>query len=235
MSTDLPPQSPSGRGAPPRRAAAPRSGASAVAIVVALVAAVLGFFILKKIDSKTPSTAATGTVNGQPNNPAGTTTVPTGTTTPPAVTVPAVSTLPRKPITVVVANGSGVVGAAGKYTKSLGALGYTTLPAATATGKKALTTTQIYVKPGEDASAAQVMSDLGLHGIAATPIPTDATKIPVLASLRQGATVVVVLGTDLASAAPPSTPTVPATVTKQVAISAAGGKNTTAPPSTSGA
>ena len=214
MSTDLPQQAPpSGRPVPSRGAPPPRTGASGVAIVVALVAALLGFFILKKIDNNNTSintTIGNGSVTSNPISTGSPTVTSTGST---AVTSAPVagsaSTLARAGIKVVVANSSGVKGAAGKVSTSLKTLGYDMLPAANASGKTR-TASLIFAAAGSEAAAAQVIADLKLSNVTVQSIPTDATQIPLLASSRQGAAVVVILGSDLASGtgssvtAPPS-------------------------------
>ena len=221
MSTDLPQQAPpSGRSVPPRGATPPRSGASAVAIVVALVAALLGFFILKKIDNNTTNITTSGgpVVTTPVSGSGGSTATAPGSAVTVAQTTPAVASIARTPIVVVVANSSGIKGAAATVSTKLKTLGYTTLPPGNASGNKKISASLVFVAAGQEAAATQVMADLGLVNVIPAPIPTDATKIPLLASSRQGATVVVILGTDLASATGGTPPSPPATISPGASV-----------------
>lgn len=153
-----------------------------VVIVVALV--VIGLVLLPSATrgSSSPSpTSLAGTTGPTTTRPHG----PTTTTT----TVP-----PPSPaeVHVLVANGSGVTGAAGAVTAYLVAKGYGTLSAANATAK--VTTTSVYPVAAADlAGAREVAKTLGLPATAvqtsgAPPVASDA-----------GASVVVVIGPEVAN------------------------------------
>lgn len=100
---------------------------------------------------------------------------------------------PRAPgeITVIVLNGSGVTGAAGRQTEALGGAGYQTAVAANA--PQPVTQTQVQHAEGYEAEAAVLAEELGVPGSVA-PMSPDLGEIDL-----QGAQLVVMLGTDLAS------------------------------------
>ncbi len=195
---------------PPRSAptqGTPRSPSPTIAVVVAVIAAALGFFILKQVsDDGGSSGGATS-----PTDAATETTVPASTATTAATTVEKAS------FQVVVANASGVGGAAGKLTTDLQARGYKTLKATNvAAGTPQAATTTVYYTTGSQAAADAVLAELGLAG-PAQPIPATGFVVP--EADRAGANVVIVLGKDLAGKALPSssaassTTTAPGTVT----------------------
>lgn len=118
------------------------------------------------------------------------TTAPAATTT----TRPASTTTaaPASSIRVLVANGTNTNGAAGKWTQFLSGKGY-----ATSSAVDALTTvqaTQIYAVNGATGAAEQVAQSLGLAASSVEP-----ASMPVPVSSVGDATVVVVVGPDLAS------------------------------------
>jgi hypothetical protein len=107
-------------------------------------------------------------------------------------------------VTVLVANGTRVTGAASRVKNVLLQAGYNTLAPTDATSTDA-TATAVEFAPGYQADAAAIASTLSLPASAAQPIPTPA---PV--SDTKGANVIVVVGTDLASqGAPPATAATP--------------------------
>ncbi|MCU1392565.1 MAG: hypothetical protein JWM34_993 [Ilumatobacteraceae bacterium] len=225
MSNDQPSRRPpakSGGGAPM---------GSTISIVVAVVAVIVGFLILRNIsdDSK-----ASGGSTGLPDIsvPTGNSTdvsVPTSSDIGGSTTLPAVVTPTTAPITVAgakvtVANASGVGGAAGLATKALSKLGFTMGDAtdAAAAQKKIDTTVVYYLTGGElvAASVAQLYSTAD-HVITAAAMPA---AIPVKGASIGDSTVLVLLGTDLAGKAIPAiavTTTVPATTLPSATISTA--------------
>lgn len=115
------------------------------------------------------------------------------------------TTVPPKPpanVSVVVANGSGVTGAASAFTTRLSTAGWTTAPPINATMQ--VSTSHVYYAAGQQAAAAQVASELGMPSSAVAPYTTSA---PV--SSIGNADVVVVLGPDVAT--PSSVSTSPTT------------------------
>jgi LytR cell envelope-related transcriptional attenuator len=171
---------------------------STLSIVLAVVAVIAGFLILRAItddddgddgslvtpgtdepgsDGTTPATATPGTV--------GPTTVP-ATTLPQRVTTGA---------TVVVANASGIGGSAGAMTTALEAAGYTMGTAGNTTGEQQETSVIYYVAgdPAAQAVAQSVATDMGGLQIAEMPSPP-----PIDAGLGTS-TVLVMVGTDTAN------------------------------------
>lgn len=171
---------------------------STAAIVIAIVAVVAGFLILRQIRSDDGGSAATV--------PDVTTTVPldpTASTTPVSVgsTLPAVTTTTQfVPVVdgaiVVVANASTVNGAAGILTTALQGKAYTTVKATNATVKQDATTILYDATDPEALNVANSLSVL-LGGPIVQEVPSPA---PIEGGvLPEGATVIVMLGSDKAN------------------------------------
>jgi len=146
-------------------------------VFVVLVALGLGLLILKYGFDDSGGTVSSGA----------TTTTSTSTTVAASTTSTSVNLANTQ---VLVANASGVSGAAGRVTTQLKDKGYTTLPATNAK-QTGLATTTVYYQPGYEAQAGQVAQSLGVTTPAAIPSP------PPVASLGD-ADVVVVVGKDIA-------------------------------------
>ena len=158
---------------------------STLSIVVAVIAVLVGFFILRDINSDSTSPAS---------SPSDDTSVDAGTTVPDA----AVTTLPAAANTtgfkVLVANGSGVPGSAGDLSVALQGLGFIVQPPlnkSDATPKQTLT--MVYYIAGQEANAANVAAALG--GVATAPMPDP---VPTETGNMGKASVLVLLATDLA-------------------------------------
>jgi len=159
---------------------------STLSIVVAVIAVLVGFFILRDINSDSTSPAS---------SPSDDTSVDaSGTTVPDA----AVTTLPAATNTtgfkVLVANGSGVPGSAGDMSVALQGLGFIVQPPlnkSDATPKQTLT--MVYYIAGQEANAANVAAALG--GVATAPMPDP---VPTETGNMGEASVLVLLATDLA-------------------------------------
>lgn len=198
---------PDGSGPVPRRTSrvtdggAPVSGALAMAL--AAVALVAGFFILRSISDGgeqsldlpgTGSTADTGDGDGT-NDPDGTTTTvatdATSTTTEPPLVVSGAS--------VMVANANGLGGSAGGMTRTLEAAGFTMVdPTDASSTVPTLDTSVIYFEPemtGAQAVAESVNrvlgNDLQVSALQGTPPTQDGSL--------EGAGVLLMLGTDKAN------------------------------------
>lgn len=190
---------------------------STLTIVLAVIAVIAGFLILRAITDDdddaggiTPGTAGTtlDTGTGAP----GQTTLPGPGSTPPAETVP------KSAATVVVANASGVGGSAASMTQALQGAGYTMGAAGNSTEAQ-LTASVVYYVAGDanaQGVAAQVAADMG--GITTAEMPAAP---PIDVGLG-GATVLVMVGTDTAgkvlaelnpagAVTPPAAVTVPTT------------------------
>jgi hypothetical protein len=168
----------------PVRAPQPRSSSSStLSIVIAAVAVVLGFFILR--DIRADGTSEPTTQDTTPTEVVPDETVPVDTTAAP--------TIPLTSFKVQVANASKISGSAGQLTTELQGRGYIVQPAlnaSDATPKQS--TTVVYYLPGSEAQAALVAAELGGVTTAAmpTPIPTDSGNLG-------EASVLIMLGTDI--------------------------------------
>ncbi len=159
---------------------------STMSIVVAAVAVLLGFLILRDIGGGNSSTSEI------PVDPATNETVVSETI--PVETTVTETTLVLTAFKVQIANASKVSGSAGELTTQLQGRGFIVQPAKNsdaATPKQ--TTTVVYYNPGSEAAAAQVAATLG--GVATAPMPTP---IPTEDGSIGEASVLVMLGTDLA-------------------------------------
>lgn len=176
---------------------------STMSIVIAAVALLLGFFILRDIQSNSSSTSGGDQV-------ATDTTV--ADTVAPEVTTP--TTIVLTAFKVQVANASKIAGSAGQLTVELQGRGYIVQPALNAseiTPKQ--TTTVVYFLAGSEAAATAVANELG--GVATAPMPTP---IPTETGKLGEASVLILLGTDvagkpLASPIPTAVPAVAVTTT----------------------
>jgi hypothetical protein len=169
---------------------------STAAIIIAVVAVVAGFLILRQIRSDDGGTASV---------PDGTTTVPLdstpASTVTPASTLPAVTTTTQfvptvDGATVVVANASTVNGAAGVLTTALQGKGFTTADATNATVKQEATTI-LYdaTNSGALAVAQSLAVILGNPVVQEVPSPAPVEG----GVLPEGASVIVMLGSDKAN------------------------------------
>jgi hypothetical protein len=168
-----------------------------MSIVVAVVAVLLGFLILRDIrGGSTTAPAADG----------GETTTTVSDTVPVESSVPV--TIPLTAFKIQVANASKVSGSAGQLTTELQGRGYIVQPAVNSseiTPKQ--TATVVYYLPGSEGQAALVAAELGgvATAIMPAPIPTEGGKLG-------EASILILLGTDVAGkplASP--VPTVPVT------------------------
>jgi hypothetical protein len=200
MSTDVPEGSgpgPVGRRPRAGDGGAPASGA--LAIVLAVVAVVAGFLILRSINDdddgdvgELPDGTTATSDSGASTTLGGITTLPgtTTTTTPPLVIDPAV--------TVIVANASNVNGSAAQMSRALGVVGYTMgEPTNKAASLGQLDASVVYFDPAvpnAEAVAGSVARSLGgVDSISAVavPAPTESGELG-------GAGVLVMLGIDKA-------------------------------------
>ena len=164
----------------PTRGSSPMRG-----VVLVAVAVVLGFFVLRAIDDTGggPTTAEIEAANDTTESSGDATAESTDTTAAPAARPPG-------EVVVLVANASGVQGAAGAQSEAIAGGGYQVLPAANAPEEVA--TTQVLATAGYEADAAALAAAIGAPATAVAgmpdPPPLDLT----------GAHVLVLLGRDLA-------------------------------------
>ena len=216
-------------GTPPRKSARQGIGGSPVgstlSIVLAVVAVVAGFLILRNITDDDDGTstaddpAAAESTTTTLDVSLVTTTVAPAPTTPPIVTEGA---------TVVVANASGVPGSAGRMSTALGAAGFTMAEATNATSAQ-LEQSVVYYDPAV-AAAQAVASSVAtmMGGLAVEAVPTP---VPIEGGALDGSGVVVMLGTAQAdktleelstpAAATPETGTAPAVAGTETTVAPA--------------
>ena len=164
--------------------------ARAVIVLILFVAAtVLVLSDIHPSASKTPPASAAVTTTTTKSS---TTTKPSHsskTAHPPPTTT---TTVPPSKVPVLVANGSGITGAAAALSARIQASGWDMLPPTNATSD--VTTSSIYYKPGFQPSAASIASSLSLPAKAVAPY-TSAVPVASVGT----AEVVVVAGPDLSS------------------------------------
>jgi hypothetical protein len=188
-----------------------RSSTAAIAsrgVIVVIIAFVVGLVVLAKgFDDNSVSAGGGGGAT--------TTTAPATTTTAPAQTT--TTEVNKASFTVLVANGSGISGAAGRKTEELKGQGFTMAPAGNS--KAQVATTAVYFIAGYEGAGAAVAQVLQVQPQAMpNPAPTDLGQAQVL----------VVLGKDIASDAPGSVTTTTAKAAATTAKTTATTKASTA-------
>lgn len=175
------------------RTARPEGGvgvSTVLGVIVAAIAVLLGFLILRDLDRDRSVDIGGGSVTPVESIPSETTPLDTGSTVPTEST-----TLPKTGYKVLVSNASGVTGSAGQMSTALQAQGFIVVTPATnaaeTVGKQ--TVTVVYYVPGYESGAAAVAQVLGgvTTQVVATPPPVESGDLG-------EATVLVMLGTDLA-------------------------------------
>ncbi len=182
-------------GTPPRKT--PRQGVggspvgSTLSIVLAVVAVVAGFLILRNITNDNDG-ASSAIGNGDTSGETTTTTIDLGLATTTEVPTTTVAPIVTEGATVVVANASGVPGSAGRMSTALGAVGFTMAEATNSTSGQ-LEQSVIYYDPA--VAAAQAVADsvaITMGGLTVEPVPTP---VPIEGGALNGSGVVVMLGT----------------------------------------
>ena len=179
-----------------RRPAEPTANPARGAALV-VVAVVIGLFLLREgLDSSEAVTAdpsdqgsdSSDSGDGSDGSDEG----GDGTTT------TTVATRPPGEVPTIVLNDSGIAGAAGTYSDALLAVGYqlTNPDGANADAEGDAATTIVHFAPGFEAEAAAVAAAIGAPDLVPSALPTTPPG-PIA-----GASVVVVLGTDLAGVTP---------------------------------
>ena len=187
---------------PARRPPAKSSGGGApmgstISIVIAVVAVVVGFIILRNINDTGDAGGPSSPDVTLPDVSDSTSSVPdTATTTAVSTSTTAVPTFTG---TVVVANASGIAGAAKAATTALTQVGFTMGTPTDAVGpEKVIPTTKVYYVAGSEATAATVAQYFSspTSQILTALMPT---AVPVSSGSIGDATVLVMVGTDLAN------------------------------------
>ena len=171
----------------PRPEPEPRASGvnSVLSVAVAVLAVLLGFFVLRDLRNDPSSTATDAETSEEVATETTLEIIPVETTAPPVVLTA---------FKVQVANASGVSGSAGLLTTELQGKGYIVQPAINKSEiTPRQTTTVVYYLLGSEAPAAQVARELG--GVATSPMPTP---IPTETGSLGEASVLILLGTDLA-------------------------------------
>ena len=195
-----------GSGPIPRRSprasdgGAPVSGA--LAIVLAVVAVVAGFLILRSISGDDPaglgvSPQGEGATPGTAVEP-GATTLPAGTAAPIGTSPPTSPPIVTVGATVVVANASSLSGTAAQMTTALQTVGFQMGEATNAAGLvDPLTASVVYYDPGQAAAQSVANSVAQALGGGVSVLPLDGTPNIESGDLA-GAGVLLMLGTDKA-------------------------------------
>lgn len=175
------------------RMSAPAGNNVTFATVVAVVALVLGFLVLRSVNAggvATGGSSNNGNGNGNKPDTTSTTVDPTATTVAPLVLTS---------FKIQVANASGVAGSAGKLTTDLQGMGYvvqTALNAAPGTPKRAKT--GVFYGPGCESAAKNVATTLSNTMGSAPETGALPVPIPLETGTMREACVLIMLGTDLA-------------------------------------
>jgi hypothetical protein len=178
----------------PRRSRDNNAGSpmgSTAAIVIAIIAVVAGFLILREIRSDDTAASSPATTTSTTVDPALT------TTSEPAVTSTTVPPIVTEGATVVVANASGVDGAAGVLTTALSGKNFT-LAQATNGSERREATVVYYDESNPSAlpvatSIAQLMGPTVTVQVMPSPAPVQGGTLP------EGVTVLVMLASDKAT------------------------------------
>jgi hypothetical protein len=178
---------------PPRVGDSGSPVGSTLSIVLAVVAVVAGFLILRSIFDDDDGGAA---IEPPESTVAGATTTTAAGVTPTSVTPPPTTVGRVTSATVIVANASGVGGSAAAMSTALEGAGYTLAQATDASGENLDETVVYFVRgaTGARATAQSVARDMG--GVQASRMPAE---IPTESGDIGDATVLVMLGTDTAN------------------------------------
>jgi hypothetical protein len=174
-----------------------------LSIIIAVLVLLLGFFILRDIRGDNTSQTFTA--------PTQDTVVTTETT---LLEIPVQTTIVLTAFKIQIANASGIAGSAGQLTTELQGRGYIVQPAlnkSEITPKQ--TVTVVYYLLGSETAAAAVAKELGGVAVAAMPepVPTETGKLG-------EASVLILLGTDIAGIPLPAVSTAVAPVAPVVTI-----------------
>lgn len=186
-----------------------------LSVLVAVLAVALGYFILNDVTGGGNASPAIAPIVVE-----ATTTIPVETI--PVETTP--TTLPYTAFKIQVANASKVAGSAGQLTTELQSRGFIVQPALNSSEiTPKLNSTVVYFLPGSEEAAAVVASALG--GVATAAMPTP---IPTETGALGEATILILLGTDLAGKPlPAAAPAAPVATTATTVAGAVGAVTTT--------
>jgi LytR cell envelope-related transcriptional attenuator len=189
------------------------------ALLIAL-AVLIGFVLLRTAPKNTTDITAGGGSGATPTTrPSGS---PSSTGGGATSTTAAVAHQPNQ-VSVLVANGAGVAGLAGRIRGQLNTAGYNTSKAAV-NAPSQVATTAIYFQPGYEADGLAVATALSLAASNVFPMPSPT---PVPASQLAGVNVLVVAGSDLAGSSSNTTEAPPGQTIAPSPTEASSGSGTT--------
>lgn len=166
---------------------------STLSIVLAVVAVIIGFLILRDLTSE-DSSAGTGSSDPISTDSQPTTTFDSGVTTTLEITTTTTAPLVTEGATVVVANGNTIGGSAGRMSETLAGAGYNMGTPVDASSN--VDESVVYYDPANTAAQAVAESVArSLGGVVSQPVPTPA---PTDNGSLDGAGVLVVLGNSQA-------------------------------------
>lgn len=169
----------------------PAQGSVAKGAILVAVAVIIGFVLIRDDGIRSQSSAVGADVDVEVDDSGDT---PTDDTTDDTTDSSVPDTRDPAEVRVLVANGTTVSGAAGRYTETLTAGGYQTAAPSDAIDK-AVEATTVYFTAGYEAEAQAVASTLGSS-------PDNVTALPAAPVVEDNAlaNVIVVVGADLANA-----------------------------------
>jgi hypothetical protein len=177
-----------------RRRTAEPTATPARGVILVVAAVLLGIFLLRhgldtSVDVRgTPQTTSDGGTAG-------------ATTDGSSTTSTSLAVRPPAQVPTIVLNGTATSGAAKKYSDALGQAGYNLTNPTGATATAHVTSTEVLYAPGFQKEASAVATAIGAPQTAVAPLGTT------LPGSTSGADVIVVLGPDLATKAPPTSST----------------------------
>lgn len=178
-----------------RRRPADTTANPARGVLLVVVAVVIGLFLLRNgLDTSEAITSTGGEQSTDDSESTDGTATDEGTD---ETTTTTVASRPPAEVPTIVLNGTSTPGTAGKYSDFLATLGYALTNPTGANADADTATTLVYFAPGFEVEAAAVATAIGAP---ATVVPAALPTTP--PGPIASASVVVVIGTDLASATP---------------------------------
>lgn len=186
-----------------RRPAEPTANPARGAALV-VVAVVIGLFLLREgLDTSEAVTTNSGSDDSSETTDSADSATDEGTDEGTETTTTTVAGRPAAEVPTIVLNGTDIGGVAGKYSDALASAGYQLTDPDGANADANTAVTLIYFAEGFEADAAAVAKAIGAPAsVVPEPLPTTPPG-PIA-----GASVVVVIGTDLASVTPTTATTV---------------------------
>ena len=165
---------------------------STLTIVLAVVAVVVGFLILRNLTDTESAANDGGVDNSLPADSGPTTTFDSGVTTTIEITTTTTTPLVTEGATVVVANGNTIGGSAGRMSDRLAAAGYNMGTPTNAANN--INDSIVYYDPSN--TAAQGVAESVARSLGNVPVEPVGTPAPTSSGSLDGAGVVLVLGNN---------------------------------------